>query len=63
LAVPTLLVGGEVSPPVVGVITDELARVLPDAQRTAIPAASHGMHVQNPVAYNAALRSFLASVG
>jgi pimeloyl-ACP methyl ester carboxylesterase len=63
IAVPTLLVHDEVSPRMFGVITDELARVLPDAQRTTIPAASHGMHVQNPVAHNAAALSFLTSVG
>jgi len=38
-------------------------RQQPDARRTTIPAASHGMHAQNPVAYNAAVLSFLASVG
>jgi pimeloyl-ACP methyl ester carboxylesterase len=35
-------------------LTRRRARVLPAAQRTTIPAASHGMQVQNPAAYNAA---------
>jgi pimeloyl-ACP methyl ester carboxylesterase len=46
-----------------GVITDELARVLPHAERTTIPAASHGIHAHNPAGYNAAVLSILASAG
>jgi pimeloyl-ACP methyl ester carboxylesterase len=60
LRVPALLVEGEISPCMFGMVTDELARVLPGAERVKIPAASHGMHGQNPVAYNAAVLSFLA---
>lgn len=59
--VPTLLVQGEVSPQMFGRVTDELARVLPDAERAAIPAASHGMHRQNTEAFNAAVLAFLAT--
>src|SRR5215203_3067780 len=44
-------------------LTRRRARVLPDRQRTTTPAVSHGMHVQNPVAHNAAVLSFLTSVG
>jgi len=44
-------------------LTRRRARVLPDRQRTTTPAVSHGMHVQNPLAYNAAVPSFLTSVG
>jgi non-heme chloroperoxidase len=61
--VPTLLVQGDVSPAMFGRITDELARVLPRAERTTIPAASHGMHAQNPAAYTAAVLAFLAAHG
>lgn len=57
---PTLLVQGEVSPPMFGRITDELARVLPDAARVTIPAASHIMHVENSPAFNEAVLAFLA---
>ena len=63
LHTPTLLVQGEVSPPMFGHVTEELARVLPHAERVTIPAASHVMHVQNPPAYNAAVLSFLARQG
>ncbi|MBX6342268.1 MAG: alpha/beta hydrolase [Thermomicrobiaceae bacterium] len=61
LRAPTLLVQGEVSPPMFGLITDELARALPKAERVTIPAASHAMHVQDPRSYNAAVLAFLAA--
>ena len=60
LSMPVLLVEGEASLRMFGHITDELARALPAAERLTIPAASHGMHAQNPAAYNAAVLAFLA---
>lgn len=63
LPMPVLLVQGELSPRMFGLITDELARALPDAERATIPAASHGMHGQNPAAYNAAVLAFLERLG
>ncbi len=60
LRMPTLLLQGEASPSMFGPIVDELARVLLHAARATIPAASHGMHLQNPPAYNATVLAFLA---
>jgi pimeloyl-ACP methyl ester carboxylesterase len=60
LRLPVLLLQGEVSPRVFGLISDELARCLPHAERVTIPAASHSMHNMNPPAYNTAVRDFLA---
>jgi non-heme chloroperoxidase len=60
LAVPVLLVEGAASPRMFGLITDELERALPEAERTTIPTASHGMHGQNPAGYNDAVLAFLA---
>jgi pimeloyl-ACP methyl ester carboxylesterase len=60
LTLPVLLVQGETSPRMFGEITELLARALPVAERVVIPAASHGMHGQNPEAYNAAVLDFLA---
>lgn len=60
MEVPVLLVEGEISPRMFGVITDELSRVLPKAERVTIPAASHGMHNQNPAEYNEAVIAFQA---
>jgi pimeloyl-ACP methyl ester carboxylesterase len=60
LSLPVLLLQGAMSPAMFGLITDELVRVLPSAERATIPAASHGMHAQNPAAYNDAVLAFLA---
>ncbi len=61
LQTPTLLVQGEMSPAMFGLITDELARALPTAERATIPATSHGMHTQNPTGYNAVVLAFLTT--
>jgi non-heme chloroperoxidase len=58
LSVPVLLAEGALSPRVFHVITDELASALPTAQRISIPGASHGMHNQNPDAYNETVTAF-----
>ena len=60
LRMPTLLLQGEVSPPIFAPIVGELARALPAAERATIPAASHMMQAQNPPAYNATVLAFLA---
>lgn len=57
---PTLLVSGELSPPLFGRIADALERCLPRAERVTIPAASHAIHAGNPPAYNHAVLNFLA---
>ncbi len=58
LPVPALLVEGAISPHIFGMVTDELERVLPEAERITISAASHGMHGQNPAEYNEAVLAF-----
>jgi pimeloyl-ACP methyl ester carboxylesterase len=60
IRVPTLLLRGERSPAFLHRILDELARCLPHYETVTIPAASHAMHVQNPLAYNEAVLRFLA---
>lgn len=60
LHAPTLLVQGAVSPPMFGMILDELAAHLPIAERVVIPNASHSMHTMNPTTYNEAVLAFLA---
>jgi non-heme chloroperoxidase len=59
LSTPVLLLGGERSRPIFAPIVSELARCLPRATRTTIPAASHMLHLENPAAYNAAVLGFL----
>jgi pimeloyl-ACP methyl ester carboxylesterase len=56
---PALLLTGEQSPQFFHQITDELQRCLPKCERATIPHASHGMHNQNPQAYNETVLAFL----
>jgi non-heme chloroperoxidase len=60
LTFPVLLLTGELSPQLFYLITDALARCLPDSRVVSIPRASHAIHVGNPTAYNAAVLEFLA---
>jgi pimeloyl-ACP methyl ester carboxylesterase len=57
--IPTLLVTGAESVSLFRHLTDRLEELLPQSERVAIPAASHMMHEENALAYNAAVRSFL----
>lgn len=56
---PTLLLTAERSPAVFRRLTERLEELLPDAKRIEIPAASHGMHEENPDSVNEALLGFL----
>ena len=57
---PMLLITGADSPPLLHRLTAHLQALLPQAERTVIPAASHVMNEDNPTAVNAALLDFLA---
>lgn len=59
---PLLLVGGAGSPQPYPAVLDGLQRLLPEAQRITIPAASHAMNLWNPPAFNQALEQFLAAI-
>lgn len=57
---PVLLCKGELSPEVFHLITDDLARCLPNARPpVVIPGASHAMHIGNPAVYNRVVLDFL----
>lgn len=56
---PTLLLTGQHSPSFLLRLTDVLERLLPDAERVEIPAASHAMHEENAGAVTAAILAFL----
>lgn len=60
--VPTLLLRGERSPLMFGLVLDELARCLP-AERATIPGASHSMASGNPEAFNETVLAFLQRQG
>lgn len=57
---PTLILTGEASPEMFLLVSQELARHLPDREQAQIPAASHLLHGMNPQAYNMAVLAFLA---
>ncbi len=60
IRVPTLLLTGDASPKRFLVVTDELSRCMPQAERAIIPGASHLLHGMNPLVYNKTVLSFLA---
>jgi non-heme chloroperoxidase len=61
IRVPTLLIGGQHSPGLFHRLLDRLEELLPHTRRVEIRGASHIMHEDNVTAYDAALRSFLAT--
>lgn len=62
LTCPLLLVGGANSPAKYGTRQDRLQQLLPQAQRTQIALAAHGMNLANPRAFNRAILDFMDAV-
>lgn len=60
ISVPTLLVTGAYSAPVLHRITDWLERLMPRVERVEIKGASHIMFQDNPAAFNREVLAFLA---
>jgi pimeloyl-ACP methyl ester carboxylesterase len=61
LAMPVLLLQGERSPRMFGVITTELARCLQSDTVITIPAAGHAINESNPVVFNQTVLQYLAT--
>lgn len=59
LTCPTLLIGGEFSPPRYGERISRLMRILPQARQVTIPRAAHGMNLANARRFNDAVLEFL----
>ncbi|MCY1392912.1 2-succinyl-6-hydroxy-2,4-cyclohexadiene-1-carboxylate synthase [compost metagenome] len=59
LAVPVLLLSGELSPVPFPGIAEALRRSLPDARVKVIAGASHGMNAMRPAAFNRAVLEFI----
>ena len=57
---PTLVVGGEQSPPSFAWINQVIAQNIPGSRLVVIPKAAHLISYQNPAAFNEALLYFLA---
>lgn len=60
---PTLFISGEWEGPRWQLVTDSLARWMPDARKVLIPGGGHGVHIDEPEQFNAALLAFLRGVG
>ena len=58
---PTLLLTGDASPAMFGLVAAELARCMSGIERAVIPKTSHLLHGMNPADYNATVLSFLAN--
>jgi len=59
LICPVLLIGGAQSPAKYGTRLDRLQQLLPQAHRTRIALAAHGMNLANPRAFNRAVLEFI----
>jgi pimeloyl-ACP methyl ester carboxylesterase len=62
LAMPVLIIHGAETDELHKFVTDELARVLPKAQRVVIPEAGHGSPRQNAPAFISSVLDFLGGV-
>lgn len=62
LALPVLLVNGDLSSALHRCVVDELARALPAARRVVIEGAAHGSPFERPSQFNEALSTFLDCV-
>jgi len=63
LGLPVLIVTGEHTIELHKFVNDELARLLPKAERVTIPGAGHGSARENPPAFNEAVLRFLGGHG
>lgn len=59
MTMPALLVEGERSPEMFGLIHDQLERCFPDVERSFIPAASHDLKIQEPPLFSERVFPFL----
>ena len=57
--VPTLLVHGEMSPQIFLSTNDVLEQCLPSVERATLPAASHGLEMENPEDFNRIVLDFI----
>lgn len=59
VAVPTLLLAGERTPPIHATVYRNLCAAMPQAEQGLIPGAGHGAARDNPAAFNARVLDFL----
>ena len=63
LNLPVLIITGENTIKIHKLVNEELARILPQAERAIIPKAGHGSARENPQAFNETVLEFLARLG
>jgi non-heme chloroperoxidase len=63
LCIPTLIITGENTIKIHKLVNEELARLLPNAERVTIPKAGHDSARENPHVFNETVLSFLARLG
>lgn len=61
MSIPILIVAGENTINIHKLVNEELASLLPKAERAIIPKAGHGSPRENPQAFNEAVLKFLAT--
>lgn len=59
--IPALIIDGELSPTLLSLANDALAQCLPNHDRVMIPAASHGLKIQEPPVFTKKVLPFLAA--
>ncbi|MDX2158534.1 MAG: alpha/beta hydrolase [Hyphomicrobiaceae bacterium] len=59
ITVPTLLIGGELTPGMLPVVLQALAAAIPGARKAMIPMAAHSMFEQAPVRFSELVAGFL----
>ncbi len=62
ITLPTLLIGGALSPAPYPAILTALSEWMPQAKRVDIVGSSHGMNLGNPRAFNGAIETFIAAL-
>ncbi len=62
IRVPTLVLAGERDEPFLAA-TDYMAAKIPNATKVLIPSAGHAANIEQPQAFNQAVRSFLSALG
>jgi pimeloyl-ACP methyl ester carboxylesterase len=60
ITIPVLLVEGERSPEMFGLVHDQLEQCFPDVDRAYIPDASHDLKIQEPPAFSDVVLLFLS---
>jgi pimeloyl-ACP methyl ester carboxylesterase len=59
---PTLFIAGEREAKYALLVSDSMARWMPNARRVVIPGGGHGVHLNEPERFNTTLREFLRSL-